>query len=99
MDFPSTFNFITQASELSCGFLLLGYFSRFFNLLGLFLIFFIYLKIFNFFGGHTPKLRSRAVLLKLDAFEPPPSKPPIPKAPAPRTRRTIISMLKMRCSM
>ncbi|KAK7301585.1 hypothetical protein RJT34_12452 [Clitoria ternatea] len=75
MDFPSTFNFITQASELSCGFLLLGYFSRFFNLLGLFLIFFICLKIFDFFGGHTPRLHSRAVPPKLDAFEPPPSKP------------------------
>ncbi|KHN33571.1 hypothetical protein glysoja_005613 [Glycine soja] len=44
MDFPSTFKFITQASELGCGFLLLGYFSRLFNLLGLLLIFFFCLR-------------------------------------------------------
>lgn len=44
MDFPSTFKFITQASELGCGFLLLGYFSRLFNFLGLLLIFFFCLK-------------------------------------------------------
>ncbi|KAK7412181.1 hypothetical protein VNO78_03631 [Psophocarpus tetragonolobus] len=44
MDFPSTFNFVTQASELSCGFLLLGYFSRIFNLIGLLLIFLFCLK-------------------------------------------------------
>ena len=39
MDFPSTFNFLTQLTELGCGFLLLGYVSRIFNILGLLLIF------------------------------------------------------------
>ncbi|CAJ1961368.1 unnamed protein product [Sphenostylis stenocarpa] len=39
MDIPSTFNFLTQLTELGCGFLLLGYVSRIFNLLGLLLIF------------------------------------------------------------
>ncbi|XP_047160987.1 probable myosin-binding protein 5 [Vigna umbellata] len=39
MDIPSTFNFLTQLTELGCGFLLLGYVSRIFNILGLLLIF------------------------------------------------------------
>ncbi|XP_004485619.1 uncharacterized protein [Cicer arietinum] len=48
MDLPSTFNFLTQASELGCGFVLLGYFSRLFNFVGLVLIFGICLKILRF---------------------------------------------------
>ncbi|CAJ2648877.1 probable myosin-binding protein 5 [Trifolium pratense] len=48
MDFPSTFNFLTQASELGCGFVLLGYVSRLFNFIGLVLIFGICLKILKF---------------------------------------------------
>lgn len=48
MDFPSTFHFLTQASELGCGFVLLGYVSRLFNFIGLVLIFGICLKILKF---------------------------------------------------
>ncbi|CAK8530356.1 unnamed protein product [Lathyrus sativus] len=49
MDFPSSFNFLTQASELGCGFVLLGgYFSRIFNFVGLVLIFGICVKILRF---------------------------------------------------
>lgn len=59
MDFPSTFNFITQASELACGFLLLGYFSRIFNLLGLLLIFLFCLRF----------LRSSPKKLKQENFK------------------------------
>ena len=47
MDFPSTFKFLAQASEVGCGFVLLGYFSRIFNLLGIILILFFTLKIFR----------------------------------------------------
>ncbi|CAI8591349.1 unnamed protein product [Vicia faba] len=49
MDFPSSFNFLTQASELGCGFVLLGsYFSRIINFVGLVLIFGICVKILRF---------------------------------------------------
>ncbi|TKY71525.1 Myosin-binding protein 3 [Spatholobus suberectus] len=55
MDFPSTFKFITQASELGCGFLLLGYFSRLFNLLGLVLIFVFCLRFLRSSPPPPPK--------------------------------------------
>ncbi|KAK7328077.1 hypothetical protein VNO77_22173 [Canavalia gladiata] len=70
MDFPSTFKFITQASEVGCGFVLLGYFSRLFNLLGLLLIFSFCFKIL---GGPTPRFRSHPSPPKLN--NPLPSKP------------------------
>lgn len=56
MDFPSTFKLISQASELGCGFVLLGYFSRLFNLIGLLLIFafcFRILRSSSEFGGKS----------------------------------------------
>lgn len=57
MDFPSSFNFLTQASELGCGFVLLGsYFSRIFNFVGLVLIFGICVKFFRF-SEKTPRFR------------------------------------------
>lgn len=64
MDFPSTFNFLTQASELGCGIVLLGYFSRIFNLIGLVLIFGICFKILRF--SDTPRLRKPQKVVNLD---------------------------------
>jgi hypothetical protein len=48
MNFPSTFNFLTQASELGCGFVHLGYVSGLFNFIGLVLICGICDKIVKF---------------------------------------------------
>ncbi|XP_015892233.3 protein FLOURY 1-like [Ziziphus jujuba] len=45
MEFPSSLKFLTQSNEFGCGFLLFGYFSRFFSLLGLFLMFGLGLKV------------------------------------------------------
>ncbi|XP_027365495.1 uncharacterized protein LOC113872267 [Abrus precatorius] len=73
MDFPSTFKFLTQASEVGCGFVLLGgYYSRIFNLLGLFLIFAFCLKILT---PPTPRFRSHPSTPKLNALDPPRQKP------------------------
>lgn len=55
MDFSSTLKFLTQASEIGCGFFLLGCFSRVFNVLGMILIFGFCLKIFHF-GWHSEGL-------------------------------------------
>lgn len=81
MDFASTFKFLTQASEVGCGFVLLGYFSKLFNLLGLFLIFIFSLKLLrsrwtsnellNFlseFGG-TPRFRLGLETSKAEALD------------------------------
>jgi hypothetical protein len=48
MDFPSTFNFLTQTSELGCGFIHLGHVSHLFNFIGFVLIFEIFVKILKF---------------------------------------------------
>src|ERR1044072_685858 len=72
MDFPSTFKFLTQASELGCGFVLLSYFSHIFNLLGLILIFAFCLWLLRFTEyGAVPRLRSPP---KIPALEPQPAK-------------------------
>ncbi|WJX13959.1 hypothetical protein P8452_04292 [Trifolium repens] len=48
MEFPSTFNSLTQTSELGCGFAHLGYVSHLFNFIGLVLVFGIFVKILKF---------------------------------------------------
>ncbi|KAK4271345.1 hypothetical protein QN277_020051 [Acacia crassicarpa] len=50
--FSSTFKFFTQASEIGCGFLLLGSFSRVFNVFGMILIFVFCMKILHL-GWHS----------------------------------------------
>ncbi|XP_061370862.1 myosin-binding protein 3-like [Gastrolobium bilobum] len=81
MDFPSTFKFLTQASEVGCGFVLLGYFSRLFNVVGIILIFGFLMRIMRSgwtskdllqflseFGG-TPRFRSEVPGAKVATLE------------------------------
>ncbi|XP_028803916.1 protein FLOURY 1-like [Neltuma alba] len=52
MDFSSTLKFFAQVSEIGCGFLLLGSFSRVFNVFGMILIFGFCMKILHL-GWHS----------------------------------------------
>ncbi|RYR65995.1 hypothetical protein Ahy_A03g011920 isoform D [Arachis hypogaea] len=56
MDFPFTIRFIAQASEFSCDFILFGYVSIIFNILGLILILFTF-KIYRNSYSHSKALK------------------------------------------
>ncbi|KAL4274685.1 hypothetical protein HN51_057511 [Arachis hypogaea] len=84
MDFPSTIRFIAQASEVSCGFILLGYVSRIFNILGLILILFFTLKIYRISHPNSKALKH------FPPYYPPPRSPPAPApAPAPKIHHAV----------